>query len=123
MSRRTQRVKIENILAVNAESEKTSFFDDVSVKSDALALEQNLDIDFARINQVKPRLKTNYPVPVNEISADKKFKAASEYLIKNPFIHLKNFPKARKIFLEVFQEFETMENDIQLLREELDKAT
>ena len=47
----------------------------------------------------------------------------SEYFKKNPFAHLKNFPKAKKIFLDFFDSVENIAQDVEFLREELDRST
>mgnify|MGYP001547950892 CR=1 FL=1 len=123
MAKRVEKLKLENILALDTEVEKKSFFEELQTETANIALENSFDVDFTRINQVKPKLETNYVVPWNEISKEKKVRAVAEYFKKNPFAHLKNFPKAKKIFLDLFDSIEDIDENIDLLREELDKNT
>jgi hypothetical protein len=65
----------------------------------------------------------NFIEPWTDVSKEKKAKVISEYFKKNPFAHLKNFPKAKKIFLDFFDSVENIAKDVEFLREELDKST
>ncbi|MCH2226848.1 MAG: hypothetical protein MK033_03660 [Candidatus Caenarcaniphilales bacterium] len=123
MAKRVEKLKLENILALDAEREKSSFFDELQTETANIALENSFEVDFTRINQVKPKPQTNYAVPWNEINKEKKVRAISDYFKKNPFAHLKNFPKAKKIFLDLFENVEDINKDIEFLKEELDKNT
>lgn len=123
MSKRVEKLRLENILALDTEVEKKSFFEELQTETASIALENSFEVDFTRINQVKPKLETDYSISLNEISKEKKVRAVTDYFKINPFAHLKNFPKAKKIFLDLFENIEDIDRDVNFLREELDKNT
>jgi len=125
MKERTLKLSLDSILALDTRSEKKSFFDEVSSSSaKAEPFGDNLDFNLTRINQVIPRPSPdNFIEPWIDVSKEKKAKMISEYFKKNPFAHLKNFPKAKKIFLDFFDSVENIAKDVEFLREELDRST
>ena len=100
MKERTLKLSLDSILALDSRTERKSFFDEVSSSSaTAGAYNDNSDFNLTRINQVIPRPSAdNFLEPWTDVSKEKKAKMISEYFKKNPFAHLKNFPKAKKIF-------------------------
>ena len=125
MKERTLKLSLDSILALDTRSEKKSFFDEVSSSSAKLeTYGDNVNFNLTRINQVIPRPNTdNFIEPWIDVSKEKKAKMISEYFKKNPFAHLKNFPKAKKIFLDFFDSVENIAQDVEFLREELDRST
>jgi hypothetical protein len=125
MKERTLKLSLDSILALDSRTERKSFFDEVSSSSaTAGAYNDNSDFNLTRINQVIPRPSAdNFLEPWTDVSKEKKAKMISEYFKKNPFAHLKNFPKAKKIFLDFFDNVENIAQDVEFLREELDKST
>ena len=125
MKERTLKLSLDRILALDTRSEKKSFFDEVSSSSAKLeTYGDNVNFNLTRINQVIPRPNTdNFIEPWIDVSKEKKAKMISEYFKKNPFAHLKNFPKAKKIFLDFFDSVENIAQDVEFLREELDRST
>jgi hypothetical protein len=125
MKERTLKLSLDSILALDTRNEKKSFFDEVSSSSAKVeTYSDNVDFNLTRINQVIPRPSPdNFIEPWTDVSKEKKAKMISEYFKKNPFAHLKNFPKAKKIFLDFFDSIENIAKDVEFLREELDKST
>ena len=125
MKERTLKLSLDSILALDTHTEKKSFFDEVSSSSAKVGTySDGADFNLTRINQVIPRPSAdNFLEPWTDISKEKKAKMISEYFRKNPFAHLKNFPKAKKIFLDFFDNIENISKDVEFLREELDKST
>lgn len=125
MKERTLKLSLDSILALDTRSEKKSFFDEVSSSSAKVeTYGDNVDFNLTRINQVIPKPSPdNFIEPWIDVSKEKKAKMISEYFKKNPFAHLKNFPKAKKIFLDFFDSVENIAKDVEFLREELDKST
>jgi hypothetical protein len=125
MKERTLKLSLDSILALDTRSEKKSFFDEVSSSSAKVeTFGDNVDFNLTRINQVIPKPSPdNFIEPWTDVSKEKKAKMISEYFKKNPFAHLKNFPKAKKIFLDFFDSVENIAQDVEFLREELDKST
>ena len=125
MKERTLKLSLDSILALDTRSEKKSFFDEVSSSSAKVeTYGDNVDFNLTRINQVIPRPSPdNLIEPWIDVSKEKKAKMISEYFKKNPFAHLKNFPKAKKIFLDFFDSVENIAKDVEFLREELDRST
>jgi hypothetical protein len=125
MKERTLKLSLDSILALDTRNEKKSFFDEVSSSSAKVeTYSDNVDFNLTRINQVIPRSSPdNFIEPWTDVSKEKKAKMISEYFKKNPFAHLKNFPKAKKIFLDFFDSVENIAKDVEFLREELDKST
>jgi len=128
MKERTLKLSLDSILALDTRTDKTSFFDEVTSKSsfNTEVRANETELSLSRINQVipKPISEGERPLePWADVGKEKKARIISEYFKKNPFSHLKNFPKTKKIFLSYFDSVDTIAKDVDFLKEELDKAT
>jgi len=124
MKDRTLKLSLDSILALDTRNDKSSFFEEVAVNSERAVPRADIDLNLTRINQVVPKLASDEILePLADVTKEKKARAIAEYFKKNPLSHLKNFPKTKKIFLDFFDNLDTVEQDVDFLSEELDKQT
>jgi hypothetical protein len=116
-----KKLKLEKVLTLDKSAVKKSFFSEIS--ESVAAGDNEIDIDFSRINQVKAKPENNYQIPVDEVLKQKQVQDIADYFRKIPFVHLKNFPKAKKLFMDFFANGEDIATNIEYLKEQLDKST
>lgn len=122
MKDRTLKLSLDSILALDTRNDKSSFFEEVAVNSERTGSVPDIDLNVTRINQIVPKLASDEILePLADVTKEKKARAIVEYFKKNPLSHLKNFPKTKKIFLDFFDNVDTLEQDVDFLSEELDK--